>query len=257
MDPEHLSCYILTVDERVPMGRDVARGRISLPSDDDIAEQYELTQTMLAAAGYEQYEISNWARPGRSCRHNLTYWRDEPYVAIGAGAAGWVDGLRTKNTPSPRRYMASVAAGAVEHIEDERPDLMTRLGDLSEVVLGKDERVFLACRERRRMTHVDEVGAERAGRPVLLDDAEGKRAGRARELERAGKLRRRQLGPVRRQALRRARTGESRRQRRCRNDGLHLRSPQRAAKVTAYQRGKSGGVRGIRTLDTGLARITP
>ena len=53
LDPEHLSCYILTVDERVPMGRDVARGRLVLPDDDDIAEQYELTRDMLAAGGYE------------------------------------------------------------------------------------------------------------------------------------------------------------------------------------------------------------
>ena len=129
LGPEHLSCYILTVDERVPMGRDVARGRLVLPSDDEIAEQYLATGERLAAAGYEQYEISNWAKPGRPSRHNLTYWRDEPYLGIGAGAAGWADGVRTKNTPSPRRYMTSVAAGRVERVEEERPDLPTRLGD--------------------------------------------------------------------------------------------------------------------------------
>jgi len=129
LSPEHLSCYILTVDERVPMGRDVARGRLVLPSDDEIAEQYLATGERLAAAGYQQYEISNWARLGRPSRHNLTYWRDEPYLGIGAGAAGWVDGVRTKNTPSPRRYMSSVAAGQVERVEEERPDLPTRLGD--------------------------------------------------------------------------------------------------------------------------------
>jgi oxygen-independent coproporphyrinogen III oxidase len=127
--PEHLSCYVLTVDERVPMGRDVARGRLILPSDDNIADQYLATGERLARAGYRQYEISNWAKPGRESRHNLTYWRDEPYVGVGAGAAGWVDGLRTKNTPSPRRYMTSVAAGAVVRVEEEQPDLPTRLGD--------------------------------------------------------------------------------------------------------------------------------
>jgi oxygen-independent coproporphyrinogen-3 oxidase len=149
LDPEHLSCYILTVDERVPLGRDVARGRIVLPDDDAIAEQYELTRTVLAAAGYEQYEISNWAKPGRTCRHNLTYWRDEPYVAIGAGAAGWADGVRTKNTPSPRRYMASVAAGQVEHVEEERPDLVTRLGDALAVGLRLREGIDLAALSAR------------------------------------------------------------------------------------------------------------
>jgi oxygen-independent coproporphyrinogen-3 oxidase len=111
------------------MGRDVARGRLVLPSDDSVADQYLATGVRLAKAGLRQYEISNWALPGRESRHNLTYWRDEPYLGVGAGAAGWVAGLRTKNTPSPRRYMASVAAGQVERIEEERPDLPTRLGD--------------------------------------------------------------------------------------------------------------------------------
>ncbi|MFN8634657.1 MAG: radical SAM family heme chaperone HemW [Chloroflexota bacterium] len=127
--PEHLSCYVLTVDERVPMGRAVARGRLVLPTDDDVAEQYLATQRFLAEAGYEQYEISNWSKPGRPSRHNLTYWRDEPYLGIGAGAAGWVDGVRTKNTPSPRRYMSSVAAGQPDRVEEERPDTFTQLGD--------------------------------------------------------------------------------------------------------------------------------
>jgi oxygen-independent coproporphyrinogen III oxidase len=149
LDPEHLSCYILTVDERVPMGRDVARGRIVLPDDDAIAEQYELTRPLLASAGYEQYEVSNWAKPGRACRHNLTYWRNEPYVAIGAGAAGWVDGLRTKNTPVVKRYLASVAAGAVEHVEEERPDLPTRLGDALAVGLRLREGIDLAALSAR------------------------------------------------------------------------------------------------------------
>jgi oxygen-independent coproporphyrinogen-3 oxidase len=127
--PQHLSCYVLTVDERVPMGRDVARGRLVLPSDDAIADQYLATGERLARAGYQQYEVSNWAQPGRQSRHNLTYWRDEPYIGIGAGAAGWHDGVRYKNTPAPKRYMTSVAVGQADRVEEERPDLLTRLGD--------------------------------------------------------------------------------------------------------------------------------
>lgn len=149
LEPEHLSCYILTVDERVPMGRAVARGWLTLPSDDEVAAQYEATDPRLAAAGYAQYEISNWARPGRTSRHNLTYWRDEPYLGVGAGAAGWLDGTRTKNTPSPRRYMASVAAGRVERIEEERPDLVTRLGDALALGLRLREGIDLDSLGRR------------------------------------------------------------------------------------------------------------
>jgi oxygen-independent coproporphyrinogen-3 oxidase len=162
--PEHLSCYILTVDERVPMGRDVARGRLLLPSDDDIAEQYLATGIRLAAAGYEQYEVSNWSKPDRQSRHNLTYWRDEPYLGIGAGAAGWVDGERTKNTPSPKRYMASVAAGRVERIEQERPDPVTRLGDALALGLRLREGIDLDATSRR-------IGLDaRAAVGTVLDD---------------------------------------------------------------------------------------
>src|SRR5207253_3389808 len=87
LEPDHLSCYLLTLDERVPMGRDVARGKLVLPVDDDLADMYTMTQQHLAQEGYQQYEISNWARPGRASRHNLTYWRDESWIGVGAGAA--------------------------------------------------------------------------------------------------------------------------------------------------------------------------
>src|SRR5205807_5652109 len=76
LQPDHLSCYLLTLDETVPMGRDVARGQLVLPDDDALGEMYDTTRTTLAAAGYCQYEVSNWAKPGHESRHNLTYWRD-------------------------------------------------------------------------------------------------------------------------------------------------------------------------------------
>lgn len=157
LGPEHLSCYVLTVDERVPMGRDVARGRLALPDDDAIADQYVATQERLASAGYEQYEVSNWSRPGRPSRHNLTYWRDEPYVGVGAGAAGWADGVRTKNTPSPRRYMASVRAGAAERVEEERPDLVTQMRDFLAVGLRLREGIDPSRFAARFGTSPDEV----------------------------------------------------------------------------------------------------
>ena len=131
------------------MGRAVARGRLTLPDDDAVAEQYVATQARLRAAGYEQYEVSNWARPGRACRHNLTYWRDEPYLAVGAGAAGWHDGVRFKNTPSPRRYMAAVAAGRPDHVEHERPDVPTRLRDALALGLRLREGLDLAALAHR------------------------------------------------------------------------------------------------------------
>lgn len=147
--PQHLSCYVLTLDDRTPMGRDVAAGRILLPSDDAVADQYALTQSLLKQAGFVQYEISNWAQPARESRHNLTYWRDEPYVGVGAGAAGSINGRRYKNTPSPRRYMQSVRRGAVDLVEDEQPDRAISLCDFIALGLRLREGLDLAELERR------------------------------------------------------------------------------------------------------------
>lgn len=145
LGPDHLSCYLLTVDERVPMGRDVARGRLTLPDDDDLAAMYDLTRARLAAAGYDQYEISNWAKPGRACRHNLTYWRDEPWIGLGAGAASSYAGRRRKNSPALERYIGSVeATGSPACVEDEQPDLATRMLDFLSLGLRLREGISLA-----------------------------------------------------------------------------------------------------------------
>jgi putative oxygen-independent coproporphyrinogen III oxidase len=130
LDPDHLSCYLLTLDEKVQMGRDVARGKLVLPADDDLAEMYTATREQLAAAGYAQYEISNWAKPGQVSRHNLTYWRDGQWLGVGAGAASAYAGRRWKNTPALERYIASVSAdGVAARVEDEVSDRFTRLLD--------------------------------------------------------------------------------------------------------------------------------
>jgi oxygen-independent coproporphyrinogen-3 oxidase len=149
-EPNHLSCYLLTVDERVPLGRDVARGRLTLPEDDDLAAMYDLTRSRLASAGYRQYEISNWAKPGRACRHNLTYWRDEAWIGLGAGAASSYGGRRWKNSPALERYIGSVeATGIAASVEDEQPDLATRMLDFLSLGLRLREGVSLATfRER-------------------------------------------------------------------------------------------------------------
>jgi oxygen-independent coproporphyrinogen III oxidase len=144
--PDHLSCYLLTVDERVPMGRDVARGRLVLPVDDDLAEMYTTTRERLAEAGYEQYEISNWARPGQASRHNLTYWRDQAWIGVGAGAASAYGGRRWKNTPVLERYIESVERGGhAACVEDEQPDRPMQM--LDRLTLGLRLREGLSLRE--------------------------------------------------------------------------------------------------------------
>ncbi len=108
LEPDHISAYALTVEEGTALARNVARGRTPPPDPDLQADMYELTEDLLASAGYEHYELSNWARPGRQCRHNLVYWRNGEYLGVGAGAHSYLDGVRFANERLPSRYLAAV-----------------------------------------------------------------------------------------------------------------------------------------------------
>jgi oxygen-independent coproporphyrinogen-3 oxidase len=164
LGPEHLSCYLLTLEPHVPMGRDVAAGRLVLPDDDVVGDQYELTRIRLAGAGYEQYEISNWARPGQESRHNLTYWRDGEWLGVGAGAASAMSGRRWKNAPVVERYIQSVLEhGVARRVQDEAPDRATAL--LDHVTLGlrlREGIAFDQFRTRFGIELVDALGDEGA-----------------------------------------------------------------------------------------------
>jgi oxygen-independent coproporphyrinogen-3 oxidase len=125
LEPTHVSAYLLTLEPWTPMGQAVARGELMLPDDDTLAAQYALLGERLAAAGFVQYEISNWARPGWASRHNLGYWRGEPYLGLGAGAVGRWGAERRKTTPLVAEYLRAVAAGAPPPAEVEplAPDM--------------------------------------------------------------------------------------------------------------------------------------
>ncbi|MGE0226949.1 MAG: radical SAM family heme chaperone HemW [Dehalococcoidia bacterium] len=114
MRPEHLSCYALTVEPGTALYYQVAKGQLEAPDPDVVADQYEWTRSYLAEAGYRQYELSNWALPGRECRHNLVYWRAEPYLGIGAGAHSFFAGQRFANVDAPNRYVELVNASYEE-----------------------------------------------------------------------------------------------------------------------------------------------
>jgi len=86
LDPEHLSLYSLIVEEGTPLADRVRRGAVAEPDDDLAADLYVYAMEALAEADFDQYEISSWGRAGRQCRHNLVYWRNEPYLGFGAGA---------------------------------------------------------------------------------------------------------------------------------------------------------------------------
>lgn len=119
--PAHVSAYALTPEPGTPLGKDLARH----PDDDDQADKYLLADRTLASVGLEWYELSNWARPGRECRHNQLYWAQGAYQGIGAAAHSHKPGsagsgsLRWWNLRTPDRYISAVAAGeSVVAVED-------------------------------------------------------------------------------------------------------------------------------------------
>lgn len=111
LHPEHLSCYALTVEEGTPLAAWVKAGRMPPPDADLQGDLYARAREVLGAAGYEHYEISNWARPGRACAHNLIYWRNEPYLGLGPGAHACDLSRRWWTIRSPREYIRRVEAG--------------------------------------------------------------------------------------------------------------------------------------------------
>ncbi len=108
LGPEHLSCYELTIEEETPFGRLYAQGKLVLPEEETVVSMYTLIEGFLAAAGYEHYEISNYAKPGRRCQHNLFYWQAKPYIGLGPAAASYLNGVRDKNIEDLEAYLMAL-----------------------------------------------------------------------------------------------------------------------------------------------------
>jgi oxygen-independent coproporphyrinogen-3 oxidase len=163
--PEHLSLYALTVEGGTPLAARIDAGELPSPDDDLAAEMYEWAAEMLGHAGYAHYEISNWALPGYACRHNLTYWRNEPYLGLGAGAHSWWGNRRWADLPSPEDYVASLCAGRLPVAGEEAIDPRLNMGETMMMGLRLlEEGVSFARFERRFGVPMDGVyGAEIAG----------------------------------------------------------------------------------------------
>lgn len=146
LDVHHISAYHLTIEDGTPMGRAQARGEFTPVEENRSEEQYLLLHTMLAGAGYEHYEISNFARPGLRARHNSSYWSGEPYLGIGPAAHSF-DGVRRRGFPrSLELYLTDRAGNYIT--ETLTPDdrfneyVMTRLRTAEGVDTGRMEALF-------------------------------------------------------------------------------------------------------------------
>jgi oxygen-independent coproporphyrinogen-3 oxidase len=148
MAPEHLSLYALTLEDGTPLTRDVERGRSVGPDLDLQADMFEWSVERMKRSGYRHYEVSNWARPGRECRHNLVYWRNGDWLGLGAGAHSHLLEQRFAGAASPSRYIVLVAeseARAVDPLEGMR---QVGMREAANPAREMSETAFLALRLR-------------------------------------------------------------------------------------------------------------
>lgn len=180
--PDHVSAYALIVEDGTKLARRIRRGELAAPDDDLAADMYELADDLLGAAGYEWYEVSNWATDAaQRSRHNLGYWRGDDWWGVGPGAHSHVGGVRWWNARHPAAYAERLAAGVSPAVGRETLDASTR----------ETERVLLATRIREGL----EVGSlhtdgRRAVAGLIADDlvdAKNALAGRL-TLTRRGRL---------------------------------------------------------------------
>lgn len=159
LKPEHISAYELTVEEGTPLHDAVRRGHVTMPDDDAVAAMYFKTSEVTALDGFHQYEISNYARPGHECRHNLNCWDRGEYLGAGAGAHSFIRGQRTANVRDLSRYAASVGRRELPVAESQRIGEKEALAEMIFLGLRKTEGIdtrLLPEKARRDMNKAAE-----------------------------------------------------------------------------------------------------
>lgn len=149
LEPQHLSTYELTYEEDTPLFRRLQARGVTRLDEATATNMYERMLELTAEAGFQQYEISNIARPGRECRHNLNAWRGGDYVGVGPSACGFVDGWRYRNVPDIDAYIARIerSESPTEHAERLTP--RARAGELAAFALRMNEGITAAAFERQ------------------------------------------------------------------------------------------------------------
>ncbi len=154
---DHISAYGLMIEEDTPLIGMVERGEVTPLPDDTYADFYAHAQVVLAAAGFEHYEISNWARPGFRCRHNLIYWHNREYLGLGAAAAGFMDGVRYVNIADPAEFCRRIVACEDVVESSETLDVAHRVGETIMLALRTADGIDL-----RELSHSAGIDLEAA-----------------------------------------------------------------------------------------------
>src|SRR5487761_1495898 len=181
MRPEHVSIYLLEVDEGSRLGRELLAGGKKygagrVPSDDEMADFYESACVNLEAKGFEHYEISNWGLPGRASKHNLKYWRREPYVGFGVGAHSFDGQKRWANVHDPAAFAGAIEQGRSAREGEEvvtpsqalEEELFLGLRELAGIDLARIERQYGADLTPRVGKLLEEGLIEREGDTIRL-----------------------------------------------------------------------------------------
>lgn len=134
LDLPHLSLYQLSVEEDTPLALQFGRGKIVLPSDEEIVLMDEMLFDMCLKAGLMQYEISNFAMQGFECRHNINYWQNLDHIAVGAGSVGLYQGVRSRNISNPVEYCQAVENG--DNLIEESEKLSLEASFRESVIMG-------------------------------------------------------------------------------------------------------------------------
>jgi oxygen-independent coproporphyrinogen III oxidase len=121
LDVQHISAYALTYESNTPLQKAVETGKVTPIDEETDRQMYDMTIDTLENAGFKQYEISNFAKPGFECKHNLNYWANFPYLGIGPAAASYWDDQRTLNIADITKYISSIERGASIITESETP----------------------------------------------------------------------------------------------------------------------------------------
>jgi oxygen-independent coproporphyrinogen-3 oxidase len=148
LGPEHVSAYALTIEEGTPFARRQRQGRLSPLSEEEDLRQYEWAVERLSQAGYEQYEVSNFARPGYRSRHNWGYWTGAEYLGVGMSAHSFIDGVRFWNTRDLGGYLQAMEQGHSPRQAQEAIDQDTARRERWWLGLRTDQGIVLSVEER-------------------------------------------------------------------------------------------------------------
>lgn len=156
--PAHLSLYGLTVEAGTPLGRWTARGDVAEANEDRYADEFMAAHTLLTGAGFEHYEVSNFARPGRRARHNSAYWRGVPYLGLGPSAHGFDGERRRWNASAYAEWVRTLGAGCDPIAGDEGLDADARVAESVYLGLRTSDGLALAPGEVERVRRWVDAG---------------------------------------------------------------------------------------------------